>query len=65
MKRSLINWLGLLGVISLIFYTVAVVFTPMAYPGYNSLAQAVSDLSAENAPSRGMWNHELDICSRL
>lgn len=56
MKRSLINWLGLLGVLSLISYTVAVVFSPMAYPGYNSLAQAVSDLSAENAPSRTMWN---------
>ena len=37
-------------------YTAAVVFSPMAYPGYHWLAQAVSDLSADSAPSRGLWN---------
>lgn len=66
MKRSLINWLGLLGVISLISYAVAVFLSPLAYPGYDSLAQAVSDLSAENAPSRGLWNQLsalYDICN--
>ena len=31
--------------------TAAVVFAPLAYPGYNWMAQAVSDLSAANAPS--------------
>ena len=31
--------------------TAAVVFSPLAYPGYNWMAQAVSDLSAANAPS--------------
>lgn len=56
MKRSLINWLGLLGVVSLISYMLAVVLSPLAYPGYDWMAQAVSDLSAENAPSRGLWN---------
>lgn len=56
MKRTLINWLGLLGVVSLISYTVAVVFSPMAYPGYNWMSQAVSDLSANNAPSKILWN---------
>lgn len=56
MKRTLINWLGLLGVVSLISYTVAVVFSPMAYPGYNWMSQAVSDLSANNAPSKMLWN---------
>lgn len=34
----------------------AVLFAPLAYPDYNWMAQAVSDLSAENAPSRMLWN---------
>lgn len=55
MKKTLINWLGLCGVISLLSYTAAVVFAPAAYPGYNWLAQAVSDLSASNAPSKTLW----------
>ena len=41
---------------ALLSYTVAVVFSPLAYPGYNWMAQAVSDLSASNAPSLGLWN---------
>lgn len=56
MKRNLINWLGLLGVISLLSYTAAVVFSPFAYPGYNWMAQAVSDLSASSSPSLMLWN---------
>lgn len=56
MKRSLLNYCGLFGVVSLLSYTAAVVFSPMAYPGYNWIAQAVSDLSAEDAPSRMLWN---------
>ncbi len=55
-KRKLINWLGLTGIIALLSYTAAVVFSPSAYPGYNWMAQAVSDLSAENAPSKMLWN---------
>ena len=55
MKKTLINWLGLLGVISLLSYTAAVIFAPTAYPGYNWMAQAVSDLSANNAPSKTLW----------
>jgi hypothetical protein len=55
MKKTLINWLGLLGFVSLLSYTAAVVFSPMAYPGYNWMTQAVSDLSAVNAPSRMLW----------
>ena len=34
----------------------AVVFSPLDYPGYNWMAQAVSDLSAANAPSLRLWN---------
>lgn len=56
MKKNLLNYLGLLGVISLLSYTAAVIFSPLAYPGYNWLSQAVSDLSATNAPSLGLWN---------
>lgn len=55
MKRTLINWLGLLGIVSLLSYTAAVIFAPTAYPGYNWMAQAVSDLSADNAPSKMLW----------
>ena len=56
MKKSLIQKLGLLGIVSFLSYTAAVVFAPLAYPGYNWLAQAVSDLSAANAPSLMLWN---------
>ncbi|MGL4772434.1 MAG: DUF998 domain-containing protein [Clostridium sp.] len=56
MNKTLINKFGLLGVISLLSYTAAVLFAPLAYPGYNWIAQAVSDLSASNAPSKMLWN---------
>lgn len=55
-KKSLLEYCGLLGVVSLVSYTAAVVFSPMAYPGYDWMAQAVSDLSAANAPSLALWN---------
>ena len=51
MKKSLLNYCGLLGIVAFLFYTAAVVFSPMAYPGYDWMAQAVSDLSAANGPS--------------
>lgn len=53
---NLMNYLGLLGLISFISYLSAVVFSPLAYPGYNWMAQTVSDLSATNAPSLTLWN---------
>ena len=56
MNRKLINWLGLTGVVAFVSYTLAVVISPSAFPGYNWMEQAVSDLSAENAPSRMLWN---------
>ena len=55
-ERKLINWMGLLGIISLISYVLAVIISPMAYPGYNWMEQAVSDLSADNAPSKALWD---------
>ena len=54
-KRKLINWLGLIGIIQLISYTAAVVFSPTAFPGYDWKSMAVSDLSAVDAPSRMLW----------
>lgn len=56
MKRTLTQKLGLLGVVSLLSYTAAVVLSPLAYPGYDWMAQAVSDLSAANAPSLALCN---------
>ena len=56
MNRKLINWLGLTGVVAFISYTLAVIISPSAFPGYNWMEQAVSDLSAESAPSRILWN---------
>ena len=56
MKKTLLQRSGLLGVVSFLSYTAAVVFAPLAYPGYNWMAQAVSDLSAANAPSLALWN---------
>ena len=62
----MINLSGLTGVISLVSYALAVIFAPLAYPGYNWMAQAVSDLSAETAPSRLLWNQlaaAYNVCS--
>ena len=52
----LIRKLGIFGILSFASYTAAVLFAPLAYPGYDWLRQAVSDLSAANAPSRDLWN---------
>ncbi|HBF68527.1 MAG TPA: DUF998 domain-containing protein [Firmicutes bacterium] len=56
MKKSLLQYFGLLGILSFLSYLAAVIFSPLAYPGYDSLSQAVSDLSASDAPSLGLWN---------
>ena len=45
-NKTLAQKLCLLGLVSLLSYTAAVVFAPLAYPGYDWMAQAVSDLSA-------------------
>ncbi len=54
-KRTRINYMGLLGTVSLISYTVAVLFSPLDYPGYDWMSQAVSDLSASDSPSLQSW----------
>jgi len=54
-KRTLIHWCGLLGIVSFLSYAIAVIFAPLAYPGYDWMRQAVSDLSATDAPSYLFW----------
>ena len=56
MNKKLINWLGLLGILALASYTAAMIFAPLAFPGYNWMEQAASDLSADSAPSRHLWD---------
>mgnify|MGYP003295993416 FL=1 len=48
--------LGILGLISLLSYTAMVVFSPLAYPGYDWMTMAVSELSAVGAPSADLAN---------
>lgn len=55
-KRTLVNYMGLFGIVAFLSYIAAMVFSPSAYPGYDWMSQAVSDLSAVNAPSRERWN---------
>ncbi|TCT16070.1 uncharacterized protein DUF998 [Natranaerovirga pectinivora] len=50
-RKKLINWLCLSGIISLVFYILHTSVGAMYYPGYDWMSQAVSDLTAINAPS--------------
>lgn len=50
-KKKLINWLCLSGILSVIFYLLHDIIGAMYYPNYNWLSQAVSDLTATDAPS--------------
>lgn len=54
MVEKRIRTFGIFGIISLLSYTAMVVFSPLAYPGYDWLSMAVSDLSAEGAPSQAL-----------
>ena len=45
---------GIFGLLSLLSYTAMVVFSPLAYPGYDWLSMAVSELCAEGAPSEAL-----------
>lgn len=51
MKKRLINYLCLSGVISIIFYLLHDIIGGMNYPGYNWMSQAVSDLTATDSSS--------------
>ena len=54
-EKGILNDCGLLGAAAFLSYTAAV-DSPLAYSGYDWMAQAVSDLSASNAPSLRLWN---------
>ena len=56
MKKTLINWFGLFGIVSLISYVLGVLFAPIAYPEYNWISQPITDLYAVDAPSFALWN---------
>jgi len=50
-KHKLVNWLCLSGIIAAIFYLLHDIIGAANYPGYNWASQAVSDLTATDAPS--------------
>ena len=47
-----IKIMSLFGIFAVIFYFLHVIIGNIFYEGYNPLAQAVSDLTAANSPSR-------------
>lgn len=50
-----LRFFGLFGVLNFLSYLAGVIFAPLAYPGYDWMSQAVSDLSADTAPSLTLW----------
>jgi hypothetical protein len=43
------------GIISSLFYVAINIFVPLRFPGYSSVSQTVSELSAVGAPTRPLW----------
>ena len=54
MKIKTAELIPLLGIFSVIFYFLHVILGEIFYEGYNPLAQAVSDLTASNSPSKNI-----------
>ncbi len=50
-----LRFCGIFGIINFLSYLAGVLFAPLAYPGYDWMSQAVSDLSADTAPSLMLW----------
>lgn len=50
-SRKQMQWWSLFGIASVLFYFIGIYMQKDAYSGYNVLTQAISDLTAENAPS--------------
>lgn len=50
-NKKLINYLCLCSVLSILFYLLHDIIGALNYPGYNWMKQAVSDLTAADAPS--------------
>lgn len=60
-NKKLINFLCLTGVISLAFYALHDIIGGLYYPDYNRIGQAVSDLTAVSAPSKGVADMFLSV----
>ena len=56
MLEKRLRYFGIFGIISLLSYSAMVIFSPLAYPGYDWLTMAVSELSAVGAPSEKLAN---------
>jgi len=54
MNKKIVKLIPLLGIFSVIFYFIHVILGELFYEGYNPLAQAISDLTASNSPSRNI-----------
>jgi hypothetical membrane protein len=54
MNRKIVKLIPLLGILSVIFYFLHVIIGRIFYEGYNPLAQAISDLTASNSPSKNI-----------
>jgi hypothetical membrane protein len=53
-NKKLIEIFSLFGVIGVFFYFLHVILGSLFYEGYNPMAQAISDLTASNSPSRNI-----------
>jgi hypothetical membrane protein len=54
MNKKIIKIIPLLGILSVILYFLHIILGEIFYDGYNPLAQAVSDLTASNSPSKNI-----------
>jgi hypothetical membrane protein len=54
MKNKIVKLIPFIGILSVILYFLHVILGEIFYEGYNPLAQAVSDLTASNSPSRNI-----------
>jgi hypothetical membrane protein len=54
MRNKIVKLIPLFGILSVILYFLHVILGGIFYEGYNPLAQAVSDLTALNSPSRNI-----------
>lgn len=55
-SKNLVTLLLSCGIFFPLLYIGMNIFVPMFYPGYNISSQAVSELSAFDAPTRNLWN---------
>jgi hypothetical membrane protein len=54
MRNKVVKFIPFFGIFALIFYFLHVILGEIFYEGYNPLAQAISDLTASNSPSKNI-----------